>query len=282
MKKTTVLCAILSLAFSSCYHSNESSVLGDESVVTFNLVADGLSQSSLTRADDAPALDNPTNILVLDSFDGEVKATTFSSLSSVVLPLKYGLHNLYFVAAPVAWSAYSTTNLTATWANDGTMKAVWGYYYQIEVDETTTFEDIILPLVVADVRIKTLDIISSGAVAAKFEAPDISTILDLSTMKAAQTANGLDRKLNISAAAGKSKFVSNNYTFVPSSGKVGDIKLAFYSDTDCNTEIVSRTFDGVPVSEGYVTSYEGYFFTDGISIPLTHTTSWLGTNVQSY
>lgn len=276
MKKYFALCSISLLALTSCYHAQEAADLAEESMVTFNLKLDGVEQGDLTRA-----LAAPTNVLVLDSYKGAVTATTKSSLASISLPLQYGLHDLYFVAATNVWSAYSTNDLTVGWEGDGSLKTVWAYHYQLDVETGTVFEDINLPLVVADVLVKTLDKMPATVSVATVEAPGISSVLDLTTMQAS-SANGLNRKLDVKAGAGSSIFSANLYTFVPESGKVGDITVAFYSNADATGEIASRTLSAVPVSAGFISQYSGYFFSDGLTIPVTYTTDWLGTNEYTY
>lgn len=278
MKKTTAIWAVACLALTSCYETE----LIDANDVTFHLSVEGLTQEQLTRAGETPELKTPTNILVLDLHAGRVTPTVKSSLAAVTMPLQYGVHDLYFVASPVAWSSYSADNLTVTWPNDGSMTAVWAYHYQIEVDEETSFEDIELPLVVADVRVKTLDKMPANTAVALIEAPDVRSTLDLETMRAVASSDGFTRQIDVSGRAGAYGFTSNIYTFVPSSGKVGDISITFYSDQQKTAEIATRTLSAVPVTAGYVSNYSGYFFSDGISIPISYTTDWLGTYEFSY
>ena len=271
---------IASLAFTSCYHAEDSVLDTSSRDVNFRIQVEGLTQEALTRAS-TPALDTPTKLLILDRCGTTVTNYVKTSFNDLSLPLKLGVHDLYFVATPKDWASFSSDDLTVTWPNDGTMKAVWAYHYQLDVVSETTFEDLVLPLAVADVRLGTLDKLPAQVQMATVEAPDVSTVLDLTTMTAGG-GDGYTRTINVAANAGKNAFAVNIYTFVPESSTVGDISLAFYSDTDLTSEVASRDISGVQVKAGYVSNYTGYFFTDGLSIPVTYTTEWLGVDNYSY
>lgn len=278
---TVLLLAASSLAMTSCYHAEDELSSATMAEVKFNVEVEGLTHQQLTRGASLPDLKAPTHVLVLDRYNGEVKSYEKETLEGLSLSLSYGIHDLYFVAAPEAWTSYSISDLTVTWPNTGAMKAVWAYYYQLDVVEGTEFEEIELPLAVAAVRLATLDMIPSTARKATIEAPDISTVLDLSTMQAAATSTaGFNRQINVAGVT--TAFSTSIFTFVPASGNVGDIKMAFYSDDAMTTDLAEHTFENVPVAAGYVSNYTGYFFSDGLSIPVSYSSSWLGSNDYSY
>lgn len=289
--KSLGLCfaALSMLTLSSCYYADEESLPGSDPSVKFIISYEGIDLATMgTRASSAPALGKPADLLVLDVYESgtaaqKTKPYTFTSLSSVDLPLSYGKHDLYFVAAVQKGTQYDMNNLTVSWPNDGTLKAVWAYHYQITVDLETTFEDITLPLVVADVRILTLDKMPSTLSLAKIEAPDVCSVLDLKTMQGLSDDNGYLRELNVQQAASNGlSFSLNVYTFVPADASVGDLHVAFYSDAEGATESFSKDLEDVPVTIGYVSNYTGYFFSAGINVPLQTTTDWLGVNEYTF
>ena len=162
----SVLCA--STIFSSCYHDSEVEILDGNKYVTFNLNLDGVEQSSMTRA-----ISEPSNLLVIDKIGDEVKTSIKNSLEAFSLPLDYGTHDIYFVAADKIWSSFSTADLTVTWTTDRTaLSYTWAYHLSIEVDENTTVEDITMPLVIANVQVKTLDKLPSNVSTMTVEAQD--------------------------------------------------------------------------------------------------------------
>jgi hypothetical protein len=265
----------ISLTLTSCYQNSDEDLTANDKFVTFNLNATGVEQSSLTRA-----ISEPGNLLIIDILGDNISTEIKSSLASFGLPLEYGTHEIYFVAATSIWSAYDTSELTVTWPSTHSgLSYVWAYHLTLEVDENTSVEEINLPLVIANVKLSMLDKIPSNVVSLKFDAPDLCKGLDLKTMTGFLTDTPVNNSLDVSNYAGKTLSV-NMFTFVPSTGYVGDIVItAFDSNSE---EIASQTLSGVPVQKGYITKYSGYFFSDGVTIPLTYSTDWTGTNNYSF
>lgn len=255
---------------SSCYQGIDET-LPTSVDVTFNLSQQGIIQEPMTRA----AIATPQNLIVFDSFNGSVKSTTHTSASSVSLPLAIGTHDLYFVAADKVWSSVSNNDLTVSWSNSGNrLSYTWAKHITLDVAVGTTPATVQMPLVVGDVQVVTLDYIPSSAVTLNVEAPDLSWILDLTTMKGKTSTQGVAFSIPISTLAGKNLNL-NNFTFIPSSSNVGDIAITV-SDSK-NGELANQILNSVPVQEGYVSRYQGYFFSDGITIPLEYTDDWTGT-----
>ena len=142
MKPIIVFSVLLaSTIFTSCYHDSETLLDGNK-YVTFNLNLDGVEQSSLTRA-----IPEPGNLLVIDKFGDEVTSSIKNSLDAFSLPLDYGTHDIYFVAADKIWSSFNLEDMTVTWSTDRTaLSYTWAYHLSLEVDENTSVEDITLPL----------------------------------------------------------------------------------------------------------------------------------------
>lgn len=280
MKTNTNLWFLLStMALTSCYQASDTmSDNADARIVNFDLTCSGIEQESLTRA-----LKEPVQLLVFDSCNGVVTVTEKESFSSLALPLRDGLHDLYFMAASRQCQSYDKDQLTVTWPNNltGYMNVVWAYHYQLNVSEGTIFEEIELPLVVADVKVNTIDNLPNNAGTLAIEAPEACTTLDLTTMQGTGTT-GVNYRINIGSDALGKRLSVNIYTFVPESGTVGDIALTMYDRTNTTTEISSRTISAVPVNRGYISDYSGYFFSEGISIPLSHSQDWLGTHEYGY
>lgn len=269
-----ILCA--STIFSSCYHDSEVDLLDGNKYVTFNLNLDGVEQSSMTRA-----IDEPKNLLVIDKLGDKVTTSIKNSLAAFGMPLEYGKHDIYFVAAEKVWTSFSTADLTVTWTTDRTaLSYTWAYHLSIEVDENTSVEDITLPLVIANVQIKTLDKLPSEVSMMTVEAPGLSKIFDLKTMSGIESESGINYSIDVAQYAGQYTFSTNLYTFVPASGFVGDIVLTA-QDSD-SKEIAAKTFEQVPVQAGYISLYSGYFFSDGVSFPLSYSDDWTGTNNYGY
>lgn len=267
---------LTSTIFTSCYHDSEVDLLDGNKYVTFNLNLDGVEQTSMTRA-----IDEPKNLLVIDKLGDKVTTSIKNSLASFSMPLEYGAHDIYFVAADKVWSSFSTADLTVTWTTDRTaLSYTWAYHLSIEVDENTSVEDITLPLVIANVQIKTLDKIPSDVSTMTIEAPGLSKVFDLKTMSGVESESDINYSFDVTGFAGSKTINFNLYTFAPSSGFVGDIVLtALGSD---NNEITARTFEQVPVQAGYISLYSGYFFSDGVSFPLSYNDDWTGTNNYGY
>ena len=262
---------LASTIFTSCYHDSENLLDGNK-YVTFNLNLDGVEQSSLTRA-----ISEPGNLLVIDKFGDEVTSSTKNSLDAFSLPLDYGTHDIYFVAADKIWSSFNLEDMTVTWSTDRTaLSYTWAYHLSLEVDENTSVEDITLPLIIANVQVKTLDKVSSNVSTITVEAPGLSKVLDLKTMAGVESEADINYSLDVSRVAGTGTFGINLYTFVPSSGYVGDIVLTAFDSN--NEEIVAKTLNEVQVQAGYISLYSGYFFSDGISLPLSYSDDWAGTN----
>ena len=252
------LCA--STIFSSCYHDSEVELLDGNKYVTFNLNLDGVEQSSMTRA-----INEPGNLLVIDKFGDEVKTTIKNSLAA------FGL----------VWSSFSTADLTVTWPTDRTaLSYTWAYHLNIEVNENTTIEDITLPLVIANVQVKTLDKLPANVSTMTIEAPGLSKVFDLKTMSGVESETDINYSYNVAQYAGSKTVAFNLFTFVPSSGYVGDIVLTALDSN--NSEIAAKTLNEVQVQAGYISLYSGYFFSDGVSFPLSYSDDWTGTNNYGY
>ena len=270
----SILCA--SSIFSSCYHDSEADLLDGNKYVTFNLNLDGVEQSSMTRA-----INEPGNLLVIDKFGDEVKTTIKNSLAAFGLPLDYGTHDIYFVAAEKVWSSFSTADLTVTWPTDRTaLSYTWAYHLNIVVNENTTIEDITLPLVIANVQVKTLDKLPANVSTMTIEAPGLSKVFDLKTMSGVESETDINYSYNVAQYAGSKTVAFNLFTFVPSSGYVGDIVLTALDSN--NSEIAAKTLNEVQVQAGYISLYSGYFFSDGVSFPLSYSDDWTGTNNYGY
>ena len=268
------LCAMMMLT--SCYQSSDEELDSVSKYVNFNFSLAGVEQSMLTRA-----IAEPGHLLVIDKFEGKATATEKTSLAAFGLPLDYGTHELYFVAADYLWNAYSTDDLTVTWANDRTaLSYVWASHLTLEVNEDTSLEEVTLPLVIANVQVKTLDKLPANATTFKVDAPDLCHQLDLTTMKGKVAGTPVIFSMDVSPYAGKYTFTVNLFTFVPTSGSVGDVALTCYGAGDA--EIAARMLSEVPVTDGYISLYAGYFFSDGVSIPLSYSDDWTGTNNYSY
>ena len=277
MKKIFVYSVLLvSTIFTSCYRDSEETLLDGNKLVTFNLNLDGVEQASMTRA-----INEPGNLLVIDKFGDEVKTTIKNSLAAFGLPLDYGTHDIYFVAAEKVWSSFSTADLTVTWPTDRTaLSYTWAYHLSIEVDENTSVEDITLPLVIANVQLKTLDKIPAEVSTMTIEAPGLSKVFDLKTLSGVESENDINYSFDVTQYAGSKSINFNLFTFVPASGFVGDIVLTAL-DSD-SREVAAKTFEQVPVQAGYISLYSGYFFSDGVSFPLSYTDDWVGTNNYGY
>ena len=269
-----VLCT--STVFSSCYRDSDENLLDTNKYVTFNLNLDGVEQSSMTRA-----IDEPGNLLVIDKLGDKVTTSIKKSLAAFGMPLEYGTHDIYFVAATSIWTSFSTADLTVTWTTDRTaLSYTWAYHLSIEVDENTSVEDITLPLVIANVQLKTLDKMPSDVSTMNVEAPGLSKVFDLKTMSGVESESEINYSIDVAQYAGQKTFSINLYTFVPSSGYVGDVVLTALDSN--NNEIAAKTFEEVPVQAGYISLYSGYFFSDGVSFPLSYSDDWTGTNNYGY
>lgn len=276
IKKSFFLTILMAFALTSCYQ-NEDEISSNEKYVAFNLNAQGVDLSSMTRA----TFNEPQNLLVIDQFEDKCTVSERTGLASFGLPLAYGTHELYFIAATAKWESYDTDKLIMKWTNTvAGMREVWAYHLTLEVDENTTVEEITLPLVVADVRIKTLDKIPTGTSVVNVEANDLCRALNLTTMKGGViTSQPVNANLDVSSAAGKT-LQANFYTFVPAAGNVGDINVTALDAS--SKEIAAKMLNAVPVQEGYISLYTGYFFSEGVTIPLTYTDDWTGVNEYQY
>ncbi|MBR3028410.1 MAG: hypothetical protein IKH58_09775 [Bacteroidales bacterium] len=277
MKKTLALTSLfLSLALASCYQNSDEELSVNNKVVTFNLELDGVEQTSMTRA-----IKEPGNLLVIDKLGDKVTTSIKNSLAAFGMPLEYGTHDIYFVAADQIWSSFSTADLTVTWPTDRTaLSYTWAYHLSIEVDENTSVEDITLPLVISNVQLKTLDKIPAEVSKMAVEAPGLSKVFDLKTMSGVEYDSDYNFSIDVSKYAGTKTFSVNLFTFVPASGYVGDVVLTALGSN--NNEIAAKTFEQVPVQAGYISLYSGYFFSDGVSFPLSYSDDWTGTNNYGY
>lgn len=268
---------VISLTLASCYHSSEDVLATNEKYVTFSLNAVGTEQSSLTRV-----ITEPNHLLIIDKFDDKITTDEKTSLADFAMPLDYGKHEIYFVAATNAWESYSTEDLTVTWpsAHFG-LGRVWAYHLTLEVNQNTNVEEITLPLVVSLVRLESLDNIAENVSSVSYDNSDLCKGLDLSTMSGFVTESSVKNTFNIPAeSVGVKTLILNIYTFVPTSGCVGDISIFAY-DSD-SKEVATKTLNAVPVQKGYVSLYKGYFFSDGVILPLSYDEDWTGTNTYKY
>ncbi len=277
MKKNIAYSVLFaSTIFSSCYHDSEVELLDGNKYVTFNLNLDGVEQTTMTRA-----IDEPKNLLVIDKLGDKFTTSIKNSLAAFGMPLDYGKHDIYFVAADQIWSSFSTADLTVTWPIDRTaLSYTWAYHLSIEVDENTSVEDITLPLVIANVQIKTLDKIPAEVSTMTIEAPGLSKVFDLKTLSGVESESDINYSYDVTQYAGSKSINFNLHTFVPASGFVGDIVLTALDSE--SREVAAKTFEQVPVQAGYISLYSGYFFSDGVSFPLSYTEDWTGTNNYGY
>ena len=271
----TNLFALLSLVtaslFSSCYQGIDES-LPTSVDVTFNLSQQGILQEPMTRA----GITAPGNLIVFDSFNGGVTSTTHTSASSVSLPLALGTHDLYFVAADKLWASASNKDLTVTWNNSGNrLSYTWAKHITLDVEVGTNPATVQMPLVVGAVQVVTLDYFPAAAATLSVEAPNVSWVLDVATMKGKATTQEGGYSINCSGLAGKSRLTHNIFTFIPSSSNVGDIAITVADSK--NGELANQILNSVPVQEGYVSRYQGYFFSDGLTIPFEYSDDWTGT-----
>lgn len=263
-------CLSLLLTFTSCYRDSEEVSVNDK-YVTFNFNLAGVEQSSLTRA-----ITEPSNLLIIDKFGDKITTDTKTSLAPFGLPLDYGTHEIYFVAADKIWTSYSTADWKVVWpSTHAGLSYVWAAHLTLEVDEDTSVEEINLPLVIANVQVKTLDKLPASASSFHIDAPDFCKGLDLLTLSGFTTDTPVNYSLDISSGSGNT-LRTNLYTFVPPSGCVGDIVLTVLDQN--SQEIAAKTLNEVPVQPGYISLYTGYFFSDGITFPLSYTDDWTGTN----
>ena len=268
-------CLSFILALTSCYRDSEDEISVNDKYVTFNFNLAGVEKSSLTRA-----ISEPSNLLIIDKFGDEVTSDTKTSLAPFSLPLDYGRHEIYFVAADKIWTSYSTAEWKVEWpsSHDG-LSYVWAAHLTLDVDEDTSVEDIMLPLIIANVQVKTLDKVPATASSLHIDAPDLCKGLDLLTLSGIPTDTPVNYSLDLSRGTGNTLRI-NLFTFVPPTSCIGDISLTVL---DQNTqEIAAKTLNEVPVQPGYISLYAGYLFSDGISFPLSYTDDWSGTHSYGF
>ena len=262
-----------SVFMSSCYQSLNEATVVNENSVTFSLKPMGVTQESMTRASFAA----PEHLLVLDCMGERVKTYTQNSLADITMPLELGAHTLYFVASTYEWQSYDPAALTVTWGSGRiSMTTVWAYKMDLTVTVNTTAEEVHLPLAGASIMLLTLDQFPENMGVFRVEGPDLCRGLNLKDMTGFVTDSPVDYSIDCNVYAGQTTMNHHIYTFVPASGKVGDVVLTSYDHSSPTTEIASRTLSEVPVTPGYVSKYTGYFFTEGLSIPLSYETDWLG------
>ena len=270
---------LLTLTAASC--SNEDDSTGKQ--VSFHFTADGVEKSPMTRT----SLAEPGNLLVLDYFGSTVTPYQQQSLAELSLPLEYGEHTLYFVAATNRWTDYDSGARTIWWDAERTsLSTVWAYCLNLTVESGTTVQEIQLPLVVADVVLASYDCFPADMGNLRGEAPDICRGLDLNTMTGFLTDTPYDYTFDCSAYIGK-RMTLDIYTFIPhtaegASANVGDVVVTAYSATDPTKELNTKTVDSVPVTVAYRTRCSAYYFSNGISVPLSYASDWLGTNNYAY
>lgn len=278
MKTFPLFAAMLLLT--ACYQSSDEALVDETSkTVLFRVEAFGVQQDALTRG----AM-TPSKLLIIDTYNGKADTYTQESLAEVPIPLTYGQHNIYFVASSTAWNTVDKEALTVAWANTrGSMEYVWAKKLSLEVSSSTGAQEVVLPLISADVRVTTLDGMPTNLGDVGIEAPDLCHGLNLSDMTGyslgVTTSYSIDCR---SVANGTRTLTTNIYTLVPSSKSVGDITLTAYDATTTTTEIASHILNDVPVAPGYVSSYTGYFFSDGVAISFSYADQWNGVNDYDY
>lgn len=264
----------LALGLTSCYQSQDDDIMAEAVAdVRFSFTPYGI-QNDMTRA-----LAAPSNLLIIDKFNGVTTYKEYTSLSDVSLPLDYGTHELYFVAAVTKWTEVNTTSLVVDWSHTG-FRVVWAKALSLTVSSATTAQNIELPLVVSSITVSSLDVIPADAKMMTIDAPNMCHSIDLTTMKGIiRESDKLLANIDISSKIG-SVFNLTLIQFVNDSGSAGDITLTTH--TSSNQEISSRTLESAPIQAGYITAYSGYLFSDGIATTITYTTDWIGTNNYSF
>ncbi len=127
-------------------------MIESEIELTFRLSVNEFEQIPFTRG-----LSEPAHLLIIDKFGNDVKCVEKSSFDPFVMMLAFGVHEFYFVAAENKWSSFDTEHLQLTWHDDSTgLGRVWACRMSIDVGKTSLEENIILPLVVADVKVEVL------------------------------------------------------------------------------------------------------------------------------
>jgi len=226
----------------------------------------------------------PSQLLIIDCYNGKADTYTQTSLAEIPIPLTWGQHEIYFVASSTQISNYDTQTLTVTWPATRTgMEYVWAKKLTLEVSATTASQTVNLPLISADVKISTLDVLPTNMGDFKIEAPDLCRGLKLSDMSGYVVSQNPDPyTLDCRSYAGRANLVANLFTLVPTAKSVGDIVLTAYDAATTTTELASHTLPNVPVTAGYVSNYTGYFFSDGVAISFTCDQQWAGTNDYEY
>lgn len=278
MKPQLLLLALLAFT-SSCYQSADDAALDQTSTVRFSFDAFGASQQLMTRA----AL-VPSQLLIIDSYNGKAEAYTQNSLAEMPIPLTWGQHELYFVASSTPLDSYDVTSLTVSWPNTRTgLETVWAKKLTLEVSASTASQTVNLPLISANVKVQTLDNMPANTGDFKIEAPDLCRGLKLTDMTGfVLNENIAPFTLDMRPYAGDNNLTLNLYTLVPASKSVGDITLTAYDATATTTEMASHTLSNVPVEQGYISNYTGYFFSDGVALSFTCDPSWTGTHDYDY
>lgn len=278
MKPLPFFVALLTLT-TSCYQSSDELSLDQTSTVSFNFEAFGVTQEPQTRASMTPS-----QLLIIDCYNGKADTYTQTSLAEIPIPLTWGQHDIYFVACSKPISNYDVQTLTVTWPDTRTgMEYVWAKKLSLEVTASTASQSVNLPLICADVKISTLDNLPTNMGDFKIDAPDICRGLKLSDMSGyVVQQNPEPYVIDCRSHAGEGNLTVNLFTLVPTTKSLGDIVLTAYDATSTTTEIASHTLPDVPVNQGYVSSYTGYFFSDGVAISLTSDEQWTGTNDYEY
>lgn len=228
----------------------------------------------------------PTLLLVLDMGpDGRVTPytrnvsadtdVTGGVLDNLTLPLQYGTHTLYFVAADSPFMLYDTTGLTVQWdAQTGLLKNCWAQKAEITVNqETATAQQIVMPIRVANIQMTIEDGISEGASSLEMSLSAGSWQLDLQTMSGVE-ATTVGRNISIQDSyIGVKGLTVNIYTFVPEGQQtVGTLSARAY-DAD-NSEITSHILNNVPAAAAHITRYKGMFFSNSQEFELSVENEW--------
>ena len=236
--------------FSACQqHTDE--MIESEVELTFRLSVNEFEQIPFTRG-----LSEPAHLLIIDKFGNDVKCVEKSSFDPFVMMLAFGVHEFYFVAAENKWSSFDTEHLQLTWHDDSTgLGRVWACRMSIDVGKTSLEENIILPLVVADVKVEVLDRWPPQVATIELQASGLCHGLDLATM----TGISMGNVVQISQRITSEEHKIQNFdllTFVPSSGNVGNLILRA-NNAEYET-LATKTVTDVVVQQGTISRYSGY------------------------
>lgn len=229
---------------------------------------------------------SPTLLLVLDAApDGSVKTYTRNvssdtdvegdPLDNLSIPLLYGNHTLYFVAADSPLQMYDTTELTVKWdGSTGILKNCWAQKLELNVNqEINGSQQVTMPIRVANIQV----VISEGIIA------EASTIdmslsagcwqLDLKTMKGTEGME-VQRQIEVlDQYIGAKGLTLNIYSFVPEGTNTVGTMTVSASDQEQQV-ITSHVLSNVPAAEAQITRYTGMFFHNQQDFTLSVENEW--------